>query len=202
MNFAELLFLALIGWTGIGVLGTLISLARGERTKARHGAAWIGGIWAMYLIALAGVSLAQPQRVVALGQEQCFDDLCFAVTKAEKVPSFVGQNQPSDGSQLVRVAVTGRNRGRGKAQAESLLRVYVVDSQGRKWQEVPGLSGNRLTTRITSGSQVISQPVFKVSGDARGLALVFTHGQWQPAVMVIGDSDSWWHKRTVVWLGF
>ena len=202
MNFAELLFLALVGWTGIGVLGTLISFIRGERSKARHGAAWICGIWAAYWIVLAGVSLAQPQRVVALGQEQCFDDLCFAVTKAEKVPPFVGQNQPADGSQLVRVTVTGRNRGRAKAQAESRLSAYLVDSQGRHWQEVPGLSGNRLTTRIAAGSQMISQPVFKVSGDAHGLGLVFTHGQWQPGVMVIGDSDSWWHKRTVVWLGF
>ena len=202
MNFAELLFLALVGWTGIGVLGTLISLARGERSKARHGAAWIGGIWAVYLIVLTGVSLAQPQRVVALGQERCFDDLCFAVTKAEKVPPFIGQNQPSDGSQLVRVTVRGRNRGGGKAQAEALLRAYLVDSQGRHWHEVPGLSGNRLTTRIAAGSQVISQPVFKVSADAHGLGLVFTHGRWQPGVMTIGGSDSWWHKRTVVWLGF
>jgi hypothetical protein len=184
------------------VLGILISVARGERSKARHGAVWIGGIWAVYWIVLAGVSLAQPQRVVALRQEHCFNDLCFAVTKAEKVSPFVGQNQPGDGSQLVRVTVTGRNRGRGKAQAESLLSAYLVDSQGRHWQEVPGLSGNRLTTRIAAGSQVISQPVFKVSGDANGLGLVFTHGQWQPGVMVIGDSDSWWHKRTVVWLGF
>ncbi len=201
MNFAELLLLALIGWTAIGSLGILISLTRGERTKARHGAAWICGIWAVYLVVLICVSLAQRQRVVSLGQEQCFDDLCFAVTKAEKLPVFFGRNQPADGSQLVRVTIKARNRGRGKTQAEGLLRAYLVDSQGRRWQELPGLSGNRLTTRIAAGSTVISEPVFKLTGDANGLGLILTHGRWQPGVMVIGNSDSWWHKRTVVWLG-
>jgi hypothetical protein len=202
MNFAELLFLALVAWTGIGVLGILISLARGERSKARHGAAWICGIWVIYVLVLVSVSLAQRQRLVALGQEQCFDDLCFAVIKTETMPPFFGQNQTDDGSRLIRVTVSGRNRGRGKTQSEELLRAYLVDSQGRRWNEVPGLSGNPLTTRIPAGSRVIIEPVFKVPGDAHGLGLIFTHGRRQPGVMIIGNSDSWWHKRTVVWLGF
>jgi hypothetical protein len=201
MNFAELLLLALVGWTAIGMLGILISLTRRERAKARHAAAWICGIWALYLVVLISVSLTQRQRVVALGQEQCFDDLCFAVIRSEKVAPFFGRNQPGDGSQLVRITIRGRNRGRGKTRAEGLLRAYLVDSQGRHWDQVPGLSGNRLTMRIPAGSEVISEPVFKVTADARGLGLVFTHGRWQPGVMVMGDSDSWWHKRTVVWLG-
>jgi hypothetical protein len=201
MNFAEWLLLALIGWTAIGALGISISLARGERTKARYGAAWIGGIWAVYLIVLTGVSLAQRQRVVALEQEQCFDDLCFAVIGSQKIPPFFGRNQADDGSQLIRVTIRGRNRGHGKPQAEGLLRAYLVDSQGRRWDQLAGLSGNQLTTRIAAGSQVISEPVFKIPADARGLGLVFTQGRWQPGVMVIGGSDSWWHKRTVVWLG-
>jgi hypothetical protein len=48
---------------------------------------------------------------------------------------------------------------------------------------------------------VVSEPVFKVAGDATGLGLVFTHGRWQPGVLVIGYSDSWLHKKTVVELG-
>ncbi len=158
MNFAELLLLALIGWTAIGALGTLLSLVRGERAKARRGAAWIGGIWAMYLVVLIGVSLAQRQRVVALGQEQCFDDLCFAVTKAEELPDLFGRNQPDTGSQLVRVTIRGRNRGHGKTQAEGLLRAYLVDSQGRHWEEVSGLSGNWRTTRIPPETKRSASP--------------------------------------------
>jgi hypothetical protein len=47
----------------------------------------------------------------------------------------------------------------------------------------------------------VSQPVFDVGADASGLGLVFTHGQRQPGVLVIGDSDSLLHRRTVVPLG-
>jgi hypothetical protein len=43
--------------------------------------------------------------------------------------------------------------------------------------------------------------MFKVPADATGLRLVFTHGRWQPGVLVIGDPDSLGHRRTVVELG-
>jgi len=40
-----------------------------------------------------------------------------------------------------------------------------------------------------------------VAGDATGLRLVLTHGWKQPGVLVIGDSDSLLHRKTVVELG-
>jgi hypothetical protein len=40
-----------------------------------------------------------------------------------------------------------------------------------------------------------------VAGDATGLQLVFTHGWKQRGTLVIGDSDSVLHKKTVVELG-
>ena len=52
-----------------------------------------------------------------------------------------------------------------------------------------------------SGESIVSEPVFKVAGDATELGLVFTHGRRQPGVLIIGDSDSWLHQRTVVELG-
>ncbi len=58
-----------------------------------------------------------------------------------------------------------------------------------------------LTGRVGAGAEMMSEPVFKVAADASGLELVFTHGRWQPGVLVIGDSDSWGHRRTVVELG-
>jgi hypothetical protein len=102
---------------------------------------------------------------------------------------------------LVRVSVRVTNRGRG-AQSEGLIAAYVVDSQGRLWEESPGVNGVGLTTKVAGGGSVVSEPVFKVAADAKGLGLVLTHGRRQPGVLVIGDSDSWLHKRTVVELGF
>jgi hypothetical protein len=197
MSFRELLLLALVGWTAVGAVSVTVSLVRGERAKGLRHLGWIVGVWVVYLAALVGASLMQPQKVVAMGQEQCFDDMCFALTGVEEVPGFLIR----DGSRLVRVRVRVSNRGRGKTQSEGLLRAYLVDAQGRRWEESTGVSGVRLRAKVAAGSSVVSEPVFKVARDSSGLGLVLTHGRRQPGVLVIGDSDSLWHKRTVVPLG-
>jgi hypothetical protein len=58
-----------------------------------------------------------------------------------------------------------------------------------------------LTARVAGGDSIVSEPVFKVAGDATGLGLVLTHGWRQPGVLVIGDSDSLLHQHTVIRLG-
>ena len=197
MNLRELLLAGVAGWTLIGTLGVSVSLARREREKALHGMAWIAGVWVAYVIALVTVSLVQRQRVVAMGQEQCFDEMCFAVVGVEEVPGFLVR----DGSRLVRVSVRVSNGGLGRPQSERLMQAYLLDAQGRRWEESEGVSGVRLTARVPAGDTAVSEPVFKVAGDATGLELVLTHGWKQPGVLVIGDSDSWLHRRTVVKLG-
>jgi hypothetical protein len=197
MNLPELLLLGVVGWTAIGALGVSVSLARREQEKAVRGAAWIAGVWVVYLGALVTISLAQPQRVVAMGEEQCFDEMCFAVVGVDEVPGFLIR----DGSRLVRVSVRVTNRERGRAQSERLMRAYLVDGKGRRWEESAGVNGVPLTARVEAGKSVVSEPVFKVARDATGLELVLTHGWKQPGVLVIGDSDSWLHRRTAVKLG-
>lgn len=196
MRATELLLLGLVGWTGIGVLGLTVSLWRGERQRVRRGVAWLVGVWVAYVCILVGVSLAQRPRVVAIGEPRCFDDMCFTVTGVEEVPGFLIK----DGRRLVRVSVRVTNEGR-KAQSEGLISAYLVDAQGRRWEQSAGVNGVGLTARVAGGGSVMSLPVFKVAGDAMGLELVFTHGHWQPGVLVIGDSDSLLHRRTVVNLG-
>jgi hypothetical protein len=193
MKATELLLLGLVGWTAIGVLGVGVSLLRGERQRVRQGVTWLGGVWVVYLCVLVGTSLGQRQRVVAMGQAQCFDEMCFTVTKVERVPGFLIR----DGRRLVRVSLEVTNRGR-KPQSESLIWAYLVDGQGRRWKESSGVNGVGLTVKVAGGGSVVSEPVFKVAGDSTGLSLVLTHGRWQPGVLVIGDSDSWLHRRTVV----
>jgi hypothetical protein len=150
----------------------------------------------VYLCVVIGVSLGQGQRVVAMGVPQCFDEMCFRVIRVEEVPGFLIR----DGRRLVRVSVQVTNKGR-KAQRERLIRAYLVDGQGRRWEMSPGVNGVELTARVAGGDSVVSEPVFKVAADASGLGLVLTHGRWQPGVLVIGDSDSLLHWKTMVALG-
>ncbi|HZY74114.1 MAG TPA: hypothetical protein VFE22_13495 [Edaphobacter sp.] len=196
MNLREFLLFALAGWTAIGAAGVTISLARRERSKALRNLLWILGVWAVYMAVLLWASRTQPQKVVALGQDQCFGEMCFAVTGAQEMPGPTG-----DGSRLVRVSVRLSNHSAEKAQSDGRIRAYLVDSRSRSWAEAAAVSGVRLTARLTAGGSAVSQPVFRVPRDTAGLALVFTHGHGWPGALVIGDSDSLLHRRTVVRLG-
>ena len=193
---AELLLWGLAGWTTLGLAGVGLSRLRGEQLRVRRGIAWLAGVWAMYLAVLIGVSLVQKQKAVAVGQSQCFDDICFTVTGVEEVKDFLVHDE----RRLVRVTIRVTNLGHS-AKSDGLIRAYLVDAQGRQWEESSGVNGVRLTTKVAGGDSVISQPVFKMAGDAAGLRLALTHGWKQPGVLVIGDSDSLLHRKTVVKLG-
>jgi hypothetical protein len=193
MSLPKLLLMGLVGWTGIGAVGVAVAWVGGERWRARRGIAWLTGVWVVYMGVLVVVSLAQPQRVVAMGVPQCFGEMCFAVMRVEEVPGFLIK----DGRRLVRVTVRMTNKGRS-GQSDARMRVYLVDAQGREWGESAGVGGVGLRTRVAGGDSVVSEPVFKVAGDASGLGLVLTRGRWQPGMLEIGDSDSLWHRRTVV----
>lgn len=123
--------------------------------------------------------------------------MCFAVTGVQELPGYLIQ----DGSRLIRVSVRISNHDKEKMRSEGLIRTYLIDKQGRRWEESTAVSGVPLTANVAAGDSAMSQPVFKVAGDATGLGLIFTRGQRQPGVLVIGDSDSLLHQRTVVWLG-
>ncbi len=198
MKLTEILLIGLVLWTLIGVLGTLVRAVRGDHRRARRGALWIGAIWGIYLGVLLLTSWRQQQRQIAMGNEQCFDEMCFAIQGADEVEGFLARGQ--ERARLVRARVRVTNRGKGHAQSEALIRPYLLDGQGRRWDEVRGLSGVRLTTRVATGDSVVSEPVFRISRDANHLRLVLTHGRWQPGVLVIGDPDSWMHRATVMML--
>jgi len=196
MRVAELGLLAVAGWIAIGCAGTAVSLARGRRAEAARHMAWIATVAGVYLLVLLGVSTTQKQRVVPIGQDQCFDEMCFAVVGVDEVPGLVA----GDDGRVVRVTVRVSNHGH-HAEAEGMIEAYLVDSRGREWTPLPGLSGNRLNARVADGSEMLSQPMFRVARDSEGLGLVLTHGNWQPGRLVVGDSDSLGHRKTVVALG-
>jgi hypothetical protein len=196
VRLTELLLAGMAGWTGLGIVGIGISQARGEEQRVRRGGVWLVSIWMAYMCALLGVSLTQKQAVVAIGQPQCFGEMCFTVVKVEEVKGFLVR----DGRRLLQVSVQITNRGHS-AESEDHLQAYLVDAQGRRWEESPGVNGVGLTTRVAGGDSVVSEPVFKIAGNATSLKLVLTRGWMQPGVLMIGDSDSVLHKKTVVALG-
>ena len=196
MKATELLLLGVSGWSAIGAAGIAVSLLRGRRAEAMKHFAWLAAVLGGYFLLLLGVSLAQKQRVVGIGEDQCYGEMCFAVVNVDEVPGLVA----GEDSRVVRVTVRVTNHGHS-AESEGLIEAYLMDSKKRIWQPLAGLSGNRLNGRVAGGSEMLSEPMFRVARDATGLGLVLTHGEWQPGRLVVGDSDSLGHEKTVVALG-
>jgi hypothetical protein len=194
MSWGEVLLLVLVGWTTVGALGVAVSWFRGERGKAKRDLGWIAALWLVYFAVLVTVSLTARPRVIAMGQEQCFHGMCFAVVRADVMPGYLAQN----GEHVIRLEVRMTNRSGEKARRDAHLRAYLIDEQGRRWREIPGLEGVRLTTTVPPRTSVTSEPVFKVSADATGLALVLTHGRGLPGALVMGDRDSLFHSPVTV----
>ncbi|HEY8996483.1 MAG TPA: hypothetical protein VIM60_01215, partial [Edaphobacter sp.] len=132
MGFAEFLLLLLVCWTVIGVFGVSASIIGQNPAKALRNFGWIVAIWAIYLTILIATSLIQKPRVIAVGQAQCFDKLCFSVIGSETLPGYLAKQ-----SHLVRVKLQIQNRSKDP-MSEPRLHTYLVDQQGRRWDEVPG----------------------------------------------------------------
>lgn len=196
MKIAVWLFYGVAGWCAIGVMGSILSIAKGRRAEALKNAAWVAVVGGFYLLTLLAVSTFQRQRVVAIGQDQCFDSMCLRVTGVDEVPGLVAGSP----DRVIRVHIEVANHGNAAAE-EGAVRAYLLDSRGRQWFALPGLSGNRLTSRVSGRSEIVSQPMFRVANDATGLGLVLTHGSWQPRQFILGDSDSLAHRPTIVALG-
>ena len=194
MSWAELLLLILAGWSLVGFFGVTLSYRRQERRQARRHLIWIGGVWLLYIGVLLAISLTAKPGSIARGQEQCFGTRCVAVIKTEIMPGYLA----SHGEQVLRVSVRITNHSRKDRQGDQRLKAYLVDSQNRRWYEIPGLEGVRLSTIVAPGNSIVSQPVFKVASDATGLRLIFTHGRKLPYALLLGDRDSLLHPSVSV----
>jgi hypothetical protein len=191
-GFARLLLYALLGWTALGAIGVTISFRRGERFQGRRNLAWIAAIWLIYMGAVLAVSLAAKPRVLPPGKDYCFDSLCFSVIRTETVPGYLATR----GERMVKVYVRIANHSNQRNPGDRHLKLYLVDSAGRRWDEAPGLEGVPLSTPVGPRQTILSAPVFKVAHDSEGLRLVLSHDHSLPYLMLLGDTGSILHGPT------
>ncbi|MDE3149435.1 MAG: hypothetical protein KGL37_08190 [Acidobacteriota bacterium] len=192
----ELLFLALFFASLALLIGAVILMNRGARRSATKILLSLGAGWAVYLAIVALVSAATPQRIVPIGQDRCFDDMCFAVVHAETVSQLGTARHPVTAKGVFRVvAVRVSNRARGRAMREAGLRAllwsdgegYGVSPEGqRAWEAANGQTA-ALTARLDPGASILSVQVFDLPQKASSPGLVLSHGL-TPGYFVIGES--------------
>ncbi len=54
MTVRELLLIALVGWTAIGIVGVVVASVRREWVRVRKGLIWLVGVWVAYLARVGG----------------------------------------------------------------------------------------------------------------------------------------------------
>jgi hypothetical protein len=207
VTLLDLIFLATFFGTVASLLGIAYLSIRGWGDRARATALRLGAVLALYAAALIGVSFASPGRTVALGEPQCFDEWCIAVTGASRQPA-IGAIHARGEFCLVTLRVSSRSRGR--RQRERDVYPYLIDRTGRRIEVSPegqealrqeGMAGPGLTSFVDPGGSFEVRLAFDVPREANGLAFVKASRSWFPALLIIGDPASFLHRPTRVPLG-
>jgi hypothetical protein len=190
MTVFDLLFIAVFVAT-VALVG-LAGLAALRRRRA-HAIALLrrlGILAAVYLAVLILVSLVSPRRVLNLGEEQCWDDWCIAVTNTRR--------ERAQDAQSYAVTLRVSSRARRRAQRERGVRVYLMDNRGRCYDAVPDAAEVPFDILLEPQEAVDLRRVFHLAADAEDPVLVVAHEGWFPGLFIIGDSGSLFHKRTAV----
>ncbi len=191
------------------VLGTAVAVAVGVASLLLRRwklAGWVLAgmivVWIIYLGAGTVVAVRAPQHIMSIGQDRCFDEMCFAVTGWNRMPSG-----NVDGSYyLVYVRITNRSRGRTQRELgrKGVLidrsgRVYDVSAEGMHAKSPAGGPPFRgLDAEVEPGQSLETTLVFNLPTevDYPGFALG-SNLTLNPARIVLGDEDHFLHWPTV-----
>ncbi|MGE0886803.1 MAG: hypothetical protein AB7P14_25060 [Blastocatellales bacterium] len=190
MTIFDLLFIAVFFATVILLVAAALSAIRGRRRKAFVTLRWLAIFLGVYFGILILVSLFSPRRVLNIGDKQCWDDLCIAVTKVRQVP------KTSVNSCLITFELSSRARRR--AQRELGLNVYLLDERGRRFDPLPNKDDVPFDVLLQPQAIISATRSFEIPADARNLVLGVSHSGRFPACCIIGEPESLFHKRTVV----
>ncbi len=163
---------------------------------ARIAAIAIGAGAVVYFALLFGFSAGSHETDLARGQEKYFCEI-----DCHLAYSVVDVKMQPDGHYLVTLrtrfdeTTTSSRRPKDATLTPSPREVRLVDRAGHEYPP-DGTAGSPLLTPLKPAESYTTQLAFSVPKDATGLRLlVKTAPQW-PDYVVIGDENSWLHRKT------
>jgi len=206
MSVFDLLFLVIFLGSVVALVAVLVSLLRGRRSTAVRILRALGTGLGIYFLIVIAVDIAAPQRVLGMGEDRCFDEMCLAATGVRTAPE-IGPKGHMAKARGVFYLVTVRVHSRAlrRAQREAGVNVSLIDSQGHTYNVSP--AGERayeaehgpvtpLVSQLAPGQTIESVQVFDVPAGAKGVALHIGHDG--PGLLIIGDDESPWHRPTII----
>jgi hypothetical protein len=190
VSLFDLLFILLF-LLGVATLLLAASFAvRRQFVRAR------GILWRLflcvcvYMLIVVAVSICLPQRTVKLGEAQCFDDWCVAVTAASKAPQ----------GNLVRynVALELSSRALRVPQRERNMVLYLTDSRGRRYDPQVDPSDAPFDVLLQPQQAATASRTFLLPADASNVKTVVAHEGGFPIGWFIIGYDTWFHKPPLI----
>ena len=200
MNFpaplAVLGFLAACGGLFLALASALIFWFARKPKFARIVATAIGAGGIVYFALLFGFSAVSHETALARGQEKYFCEidchLAYSVVDVKAQPN--GQYVITLRTRFDETT-TSPSRPKDATLTPSARQVQLVDSTGHEYAPV-NTAGTPLLTPLKPADSYTTQLEFNLPKDATGLRLLIkTAPQW-PDHVVIGDENSWLHKKT------
>ena len=200
MNFpaplAVLGFLAAGAGLFLALASVLIFWLARKPKFARVSAMAIGVVAVTYFALLFGFSAGSHATTLARGQEKYFCEI-----DCHLAYSIVDTNSQPDGRYIVSLrtrfdeTTTSPSRPKDVPLTPSPREVRLIDSAGRQYAPV-ATEGTPLNTSLKPAESYTTRLEFTIPQSATGLRLLInTIPQW-PDKLVIGDENSWLHKKT------
>ena len=208
MSIFDLLLILLVLATAAASMAAVVLLFMRRWAVAGRFLAGVVAAWIVYLGAGTLVAVRAPQRIMAHGEDRCFDEMCFAVMGWNRIPSTTTSGAANARRSLYIVRIRISNRSLGRAQRESGRKGVLIDRTGQFYEvskegmraltpvgapPYPGLDaevgpGQSLETMLVFDlPTAVDYPGFALESD---LAI-------NPARIVIGDEEHFLHWPTV-----
>ncbi len=189
-------------------LGSVVSLFLSALLRGKPGSrnilAGLASVWVVYFGILLVTDVLSSQKVFKIGEEQCFDEMCFAVVGVQAMPNQGFHASAAAPSMLYVVKIRVASHSRGRAQAEGGLRGRLYDNDkyidvsepAQKAYDSQYGGSPKLTQKIGPGESIVCNLVFDVpQGLMQHSALTLDHG-FTPGYFVIGESP-FFHKPDI-----
>lgn len=203
MNFpaplAVLGFLGACGGLLLAVAALVIFWLARRRKFARYAAVTIAAGTIAYFALLLAFSLGSRTNILARGQEKYFCEIdCHLAYSVVDVKAQTGGNS-NDYLVTLRTrfdeTTTSPSRPKDAPLTPSPRDARLIDSTGRDYASVAS-SGTSLMTPLRPAESYTTQLEFHVPKGASGLRMLVNTTPGWPDRFVIGDENSWMHKKT------
>lgn len=194
MTLPDLLFLLAFLSASVAMLLALTAAIRGQRPRAVRIVRRVATATTAYFLVSLTVAIASPQRLVPLGQPQCFDDWCIT-------PMTV-RHDARDLDVAYTVSFQLASRARRVAQRERFIVAYLQTDDHRRIDAQPESITVPFDTLLTAGETVWATRRFLVPRPTPTVRLVVAHegGFRFPGCCILGDESSFLHKHTLILL--